>query len=728
MSWAVFECGGAGAPRLLLAAEGFNAQDVGRALAARIGAEPGPERIILGPTTYRVEPLDGGRVLVRASGSGRGGMSDWLARRGEAILASAMDGFFVVDEDYRFIEVNEAFCRMTGYSASELRQMRISDLEVTDAGAGGMPAHTRTGLHHFPAAHRHRDGHLIYLELSVNVLYDEGRKILVGFARDVTERRRAQRELARLSRQHKLILESAAEGICGLDRRGRVVFANPAAGRLLGCWPGELIGADAHDVLGLAGAQDPGHQADCALCTALGDGGERRQIETTLRREDGSDLEIEYDVTPMRERDAEIGGVLLLRDVSQRKAAERRRRELEAQVQQAQKLESLGLLAGGIAHDFNNMLVGILGNACLALEQLDDRNAVRERLERIIGTGERASKVIRQILAYAGEASAERVPLDLSKLVGEIADFLRVGLDSHIALKTELAAGLPPIEADSGQMQQVLTNLVVNAAEAIGPRGGTVTVATRLWQAGLDPGACGFSGTPRRAPAYVVLEVRDDGCGMDAATLARIFDPFFSSKGTGRGLGLAAIHGIVRAHGGAIRVQSQPGSGTTFTLLLPAIRARMPQRPAPRRAGLKRGTCVLVVDDEPEVREVVRAILEQRGARVLAAANGPEAIELFSAQADQIDVVLLDLTMPGMSGAEVYEQLVRIRPDVRVVVSSGYGEREIAQRIGDRAPAGFVRKPFTSASLVARIGEVIGAEGAQGAAGQASTPSGREGG
>lgn len=708
MSWAIFERGGAGGPRMIAGA-GLKAEPLAARLGQRWPADQA-ETFEIDGRRWRVEPLDASRVLVRpvAEDGPDDAASAWLASRSQAILASAMDGFFVVDEDYRFIEVNDAFCRMTGYSADELRLMRIRDLEVTDAGAGGMPAHTRTGLHQFPAAHRHRDGHLIYLELSVNVLHDQRGKILVGFARDVTDRRRAEQELQRLSRQHKLILESAAEGICGLDRRGRIVFANPAAARMVGCTPGELIGKDAHSLLDGAAGGAPPHGSACAICAALGGRGERRAVEGRLLRRDRSPLEIEYDVTPMLDRDAEIGGVLLLRDVSQRKAAERRRRELELAVQQAQKLESLGLLAGGIAHDFNNMLVGILGNACLALEQLDDREAVRERLDRIKATGERASKVIRQILAYAGEAAAERVPLDLSKLVGEIADFLRAGLDSHIALETDLAEGLPQVEADSGQIQQVLTNLVVNAAEAIGPRGGTVRVATRLWQAGLDPGACGFVGTPRRAEAYVVLEVRDDGCGMDEATCRRIFDPFFSSKGTGRGLGLAATHGIVRAHGGAIRVQSRPGAGTRFSVLLPAARASAACRRRPKQAALRRGTCVLVVDDELEVREVVQAILEQRGARVLTAADGPQAIELFRAHGGAIDVVLLDLTMPGMSGAEVYEKLVEIRPDVPVIVSSGYGEREIAQRIGRRRPAGYVRKPFTSSALLARLSEVAG--------------------
>jgi two-component system cell cycle sensor histidine kinase/response regulator CckA len=632
-----------------------------------------------------------------------------LARRNEAILRSSMDGFFVVDADCRFLEVNDAFCRMIGYTADELLRMRISDLEVDQHANGGVPSHTRTGLHHFPAAHRHKEGHLVHLEISINVLHDAGEKILVGFARDVTERKRAEEALARLTREQKLILDSAAEGIVGLDHEGNFTFVNPAAARMLGRSTGELIGRSAHAVLFDAG-RDPAQCAisDCAICRVLKNGSGPRRAEGEFSRADGTQFPVEYSVTSMVDDTNAVGAVLGFVDLTERRRAEEERRNLEAQIQQVQKLESLGLLAGGIAHDLNNTLVSVQGNASLALSEAPAGSELHDRLQRVVGACERASKVIRQMLAYAGHVTCDTSPLELNRLIEDMTEFMRAGVPKTITLVMALEPELPKIEGDHGQLQQVITNLLVNAIEAIGDQTGRITISTRLRRLGEADLERTFPGQDLIPGHYACLSVEDTGPGMSTETMRRIFEPFFSQKGVGRGLGLSAMRGVVRAHRGGISVDSEPGKGTRFTMVLPTMEPPViknsAQRPQPR---LKPGSTVLVVDDEFEVRDVVKDMLAARGLRVLTAEDGDRAIEVFRQHTDSIDVVLLDMAMPGKSGDEVLQEIAAIRPDARVIVSSGFIEENTTSRFGPAKPAAFLHKPFTTDALMERIRGVL---------------------
>jgi PAS domain S-box-containing protein len=633
-----------------------------------------------------------------------------LARRNEAILRSSMDGFFVVDQQCRFLEVNEAFSTMTGYTADELLQMKISDLEVDEHASGGVPSHTRTGLHHFPTAHRHKDGHLVHLEISVNVLHDAGEKILVGFARDVTERKRAEEALARLTREQKLILDSAAEGIAGLDREGNITFINAAAARHLDARAGELIGRSAHAIFcrserRLADCETP----SCPVCAVLKHGRASLQLDTEFARIDGARFPVELSITSMQDGSNAIGAVLVFKDMTKQRRAEEERRALEAQIQQGQKLESLGLLAGGIAHDLNNMLAGIQGNACLALAEAAAAKPVQERLQRIVGVCERASKVIRQILAYAGHVTCEPSPLSLNELVEDMKEFMRAAIPKTISLDTSLDPQLPMIEADSGQLQQVIATLLVNAVEAIGDATGRITLATERVE--LDEAEI-----KRRFPAQnltpghcVCLHVEDTGHGIAPETVQRIFEPFFSEKGVGRGLGLSAMRGIVRAHRGGVCVESEPGKGTRFTVVFPTPRASAsPPATIPLpHPHLAAGSTVLVVDDEYEVRDVIKDMLTSRGLHVLTAEDGAHGIETFKRHADEIDVILLDIAMPGRSGEEVLEEILAIRPGAKVIVSSGFIEESVAARFGDAKPAAFLHKPFTTDTLIESISGVL---------------------
>lgn len=632
------------------------------------------------------------------------------SRRNDAILRSAMDGFFVVDEQCRFLKVNTAFCRMLGYTEEELLRMCITDLEVRTPEASQFP-YARTGLHQFPTAHRHKDGRVVHLEISVNVLRDGAEKVLVGFARDVTERNRTAEALARLTAQQRLILNCAAEGIAGIDERGMLSFVNPAGAQMLGAQSGELLGAEAHRVLyGGAARSDECRRADCPLCRTLRDGERTVRGQGEFFRGDGGRVPVEYSLNLMGESAAGAGAVLVFRDMTEQRRVEEERRALEQQMQHAHKMESLGLLAGGIAHDLNNMMVGILGNACLALAQPGDPQLVTERLQRIVSACERASKVIRQILAYAGHLACEVEPLDLNARIADMTDFMRAAVPRSITLCVETDSEPLVISADDGQLQQVLMNLIINGVEAIGDRPGRITVRTRALVIGGEESRRLFPGQEVAAGSYAVFDVEDDGCGMSAETVQRVFEPFFSQKGAGRGLGLAAMRGIVRAHRGGVRIESEPGRGTRVTVAFPLMpRTETVSEREPRSVHTRAAT-VLVIDDEEDVREVIESMLTLRGYHVLAADNGARGVELFEKHADSIDVVILDMTMPGKSGPEVYRDLLAIRPDAKIIIASGYSEHTLPARLGDSRPVPFIPKPFTTETLLDRIHEALGQE------------------
>ena len=383
-------------------------------------------------------------------------------------------------------------------------------------------------------------------------------------------------------------------------------------------------------------------------------------------------------------------------------------RETEARLREAQTFESLGILAGGIAHDFNNILTGVLGNASLVAEMLPAQAPAAPLVREIETAAERAAHLTRQMLAYAGRAQFVIEPVDISDVVRQTAELLRPSLSKRISLYLDLDPHLPAIEADSGEIQQVITNLVLNAAEAVADHAGVIAVKTCLLElmegdilrtvamGGLEPGR------------YVCLEVRDTGCGMDDDTRARIFEPFFSTKFTGRGLGLAAVAGIVRGHRGAIRVDSAVGRGSTFEVLFPAAvvpeaAPAVPEPVVPARAT----ATVLIVDDEEVVLRTAKLALQRYGYQVLLASSGPAALELLERDPAAVDLVLLDLSMPGMDGRETLEAIHRIRPGIKAIISSGYSEAETLRRFSGQPVAGFVQKPYGAAVLARTVQEVL---------------------
>jgi len=400
------------------------------------------------------------------------------------------------------------------------------------------------------------------------------------------------------------------------------------------------------------------------------------------------------------------------RDVTEARAAEQERLRLERQVQEAQRLESLGLVTGGVAHDFNNLLTVILGNGRLALAELPADHALRPRLERILAAAEHGAGLTEQMLVYAGRAPRAQKPVDLSSLVAEMLDLARASLPSHVTLRDQLGAGVW-VQGDETQLRQVVLNLVANAGEAIGARAGTVEVRTAHQEADA-PELAAARGASGLAPGrHVLLEVSDDGAGMDEATRERVFEPFFSTKLSGRGLGLAAVLGIVRGHGGRVALSSEPSRGSRFRVWLPAGAGAAEER---GRAALGvssagRGRRVLVIDDQEPLLELAREFLARGGYEVHTAQGGRAGLERFSADPAGFDVVVIDLAMPDVGGDEVGREIRTLRPDVPLLLVSGYDADFAAAHFASLRPARFLRKPYERDELARELERLLGALG-----------------
>jgi signal transduction histidine kinase/CheY-like chemotaxis protein len=377
----------------------------------------------------------------------------------------------------------------------------------------------------------------------------------------------------------------------------------------------------------------------------------------------------------------------------------------QERLRQSQKMESIGILAGGVAHDFNNILTGVLGNTSLALEALPAGSPNRVLLQQVVQSSERAAHLTRQLLAYAGKGRFIIESLDLSQQVREISALIQTSIPSAVQLRFDLADRLPSIDADASQVQQIIMNLVINGAEAI-PVGqsGTVTITTGVHEVDEAYLRTTLLDSPIPEGTYVMLEVHDTGIGMDQETQSRIFDPFFTTKFTGRGLGLAAVMGIVRGHHGTLKIYSTPGRGSTFKVLLPASKSSVQEAKPQSDATLPASSgTVMVIDDESVVRQVAKTTLERFGYSVIVCEDGPTAIRRFRTMAAEISAVLLDMSMPAMSGEETFRHLRTIRPDVKVILSSGYNEVEVMSRFAGKGLAGFIQKPYTAA----RLGEMV---------------------
>ncbi len=396
-------------------------------------------------------------------------------------------------------------------------------------------------------------------------------------------------------------------------------------------------------------------------------------------------------------------------DLTEKIRVEAEQRKITEQLQHTQKLESLGILAGGIAHDFNNLLVGILGNASMALTEMSDQSPQRGTVENIRVASQKLADLTKQLLAYSGKGKFVVKPLNLNQLIQEMGSLLELSISKKAVIKYNYDKDLPLMEGDPSQIQQIIMNLLINAAEAMEGRDGLITLTTKNMfcdRAYLATLSYSENMTPGH---YVYLEVADNGSGIDPKVLDNIFDPFFSTKFSGRGLGLSAVQGIVRGHKGNIKIYSEIGEGTTFKILFPVStrKKEIVSSPKEKSSSWKGTGTVLVVDDEEQVRKFVKRLLEKIGFQVLLANDGQEALDIFREHAEEIQLVFLDMTMPRLSGDECFRELRRIKSDVLVILSSGYNEQDATSRFAGKGLAGFIQKPFDVDQLIQKIQEIL---------------------
>jgi two-component system, cell cycle sensor histidine kinase and response regulator CckA len=514
--------------------------------------------------------------------------------------------------------------------------------------------------------------------------------------RDAWQRLQLDRGRAMLeesSRRMRAILDNVPDHAWVKDAHGRFVAVNAALARALRRQPDEIIGKTDDQLFPAdlaAKYRDDDHMVMRARAP--------QRLEDRLVDARGRQFDLETIKTPIFDAQGEVVGTTgIARDVTDRKRAEEERRLLEAKMRDAQKLESLGVLAGGIAHDFNNLLMGILGNANLARLELAAESPALMTVSDIETAALRAAELTKQMLAYSGKGRFVIQRLDLSAVVREMTSLLGSVVSKKATLRLDLGPSLPPIEADASQIRQVVMNLLTNASDALRDEPGLITITTGEVVADREYLTSSFADEELPEGRYVYLEVSDTGCGMDEATKGRIFDPFFTTQFTGRGLGLAAVLGIVRGHQGTIRVYSEVGRGTTFKLLFPAAEAAVEpagEQSDPSANAWSGSGLILLVDDEETVRVVARRMLERLGFRVALASNGRVALRVLEARATEVTAVLLDMMMPEMSGEETFREIRRRYPSLPIVLSSGYNEPDATARFVGRGLAGFIQKPY----------------------------------
>jgi PAS domain S-box-containing protein len=489
--------------------------------------------------------------------------------------------------------------------------------------------------------------------------------------------------------------ETASQGIVRVDEQGRIEELNAKLLELCGYSREELIGSDVTilvpEDLRKTYARHIAGFFRVPKTRPMGTG-----LELTAKHKDGHEFPVEMGLSFVEAPDG-IRALAFVSDITERKRS-------EAALLESQKLESLGVLAGGIAHDFNNLLVGIMGNASL-LQVSPLSELHRETVSEILKASQRAADLTRQLLAYAGKARFDMGPVSLSALVKEISTLVHASIPKTVYVRLDLDEDARPIHADAGQIQQVVMNLVINGAEAI-PKNmpGVVVVRTAEQEIDDEYARVHFGAGQLEPGRFVSLEIQDTGVGMDEATRLRIFDPFFTTKFMGRGLGLSAVLGIVRAHHGALRVESRPGEGSTFQVVFPAMGAATAVPGTEDREGdLSGHGLILVVDDEATIRRTAKMALERYGYEVMVARDGQMAVELFEERAAEIALVVMDLTMPEMGGEEALRRLQGIRPDVRVILSSGYHETDVIQHFAGQGLAGFIQKPYNIRTLAGKV-------------------------
>ena len=644
-------------------------------------------------------------------------LAELKLRQGRNMLAQILDSIpqsvFWKDRNSVYLGCNTVFAQTAGlghpdsvinktdfdlpWLAEETREYRRDDRAVME---GNRPKY------HIIEQLQHVDGSRHWIDTTKIPLCNESGEVygVLGVFENITQRKSVEDSRNKALAFIESLLNASPTGILVYEgESGDCVMANQSVAAMVGASTADLCRQNFRQ---LASWHEAGIDQ---LAEAVLAGGVTLQMEKTFETSFGRLVHFDCFLSRFSVEDKPHLMFMAL-DISEKKRLEQENRLIEAQMLHVQKLESLGVLAGGIAHDFNNILMVVLGNADLALLRIAPGSPARENLVQIEQAAGRAADLARQMLAYSGKGRFVIENLGLSAIVEEMAQMLEVSISKKVELRYDFAPGLPAVSADATQLRQVILNLVINASEAIGDDSGVIAINTsaRMCDRPFLAGSCIDDRLPEGF--YVTLEVSDTGCGIDPDIMEKIFDPFFTTKFTGRGLGMAAVLGIVRGHKGAIKLKSEKGRGTSFTVLLPALSGAPESRGTEvSGAGVWFGSgTVLLVDDEETIRSLGEDMLQAIGFQVLTACNGREALGVFQRNRDRIVCVLLDLTMPDLDGEQTFRELQLLQPELRVIMSSGYNEQEVTQKFAGKGLAGFIQKPYTVSEVSRKLREVLG--------------------
>jgi PAS domain S-box-containing protein len=633
----------------------------------------------------------------------------------QSILRDAPIGIFTSTVAGRFVAVNPAMAEMYGYDSPEQMIEEVTDIagqtyaDPADRLEFQQLLERDDEVNGLEGRLRRRDGTVFWATRSARAIRDESGTIVFyqGFTADITERKRADEAVRQSEARFRNLLENAENvAVQGYAMDGTTQYWNRASQLLYGYSAEEALGRSLLELIippamrdDVAGAMR--HMAQTGEPIAAS--------ELTLMRKDGSPVDVFSSHAIVSRADGSKELFCIDIDLSDHKRAEQERERLQAQLFQAQKMESVGLLAGGVAHDFNNLLQIMGGNIHLLLKQMPADHSHANRLQTISKNIDRATELVRQLLLFSRKAEARKRSVDLRHELKETIRLLRRIIPRMIGVETDLAEDTWPISADPVQVEQVVLNLGSNSADAM-PEGGRLLITTENVAIGTPAPADSPDLEPGR---YVLMRFSDTGIGMEPEVREQIFEPFFTTKsvGKGTGLGLASVYGIVKSHGGNIVCDSRPEQGATFTIYWPAsdvFDRPVGVPPSEKDEPVQGSETVLVVDDEAEIRSLTREVLQTFGYQVLTAASGEEALAVHADNAAAIDLVILDLSMPGMGGRHCLRQLMQRDPELRVLIASGYAAGGQAEEDSEVMAAGFIGKPYQIAELLTAVRTTLG--------------------
>jgi PAS domain S-box-containing protein len=620
----------------------------------------------------------------------------------QALVEQSLQGLVVI-QDFRIVFANPALGDILGYSVEELLSLSSEKVQelvhpddrkaVWERFKERLESKGEPARYEFKAIKK--DGTASWLEMLASRIEYRGGPAVQAIFLDITERKRAEQALRESEERYRLHFEHVNDCIYSYDSNYCVTSVSPSVERLLGYRPEELIGRNFGELNVLAPEYFEKALEEAGRVFA----GERIiSSEYEFITKEGKRRLGSVSGAPLMRDGKVIAVVSVARDITDRK-------QLERQLMQAQKMESIGTLAGGIAHDFNNLLGGILGYASFMKTKLSKEHEFFNYVNTIERSASRAAELTGQLLAFARGGKYEAKIINLTTVIHDVLEIIGRTFDKSIVIEAHLCESLPTVEADAAQMQQVLMNLCVNARDAM-PNGGKLIIETGavvLTEEYLNTHA------DARPGAYVILSVTDTGIGMDSATMQRVFEPFFTTKeeGKGTGLGLSMVYGVVKNHGGYINVYSEVGEGSTFKIYLPVSGKMEAKDPAGCEPPLKGNELILVVDDEDSIRALAKDILENYGYRVIVAENGEEAVRIYQELLDQIDLTILDMIMPRMNGRETFLNLKKLNPAVRTLLSTGYSQNGKAKEILDSGVMGFLQKPYHAEALLSKVRTVL---------------------